>query len=94
MPVLLLQRVFGTSDVQYDPGAKGEEYNHNDWLKSILPPAPDTQDSDDDGAEQCFVKATLQRNAIGAQRDADWTCDGDSRLVGELFCLRCLDHLD
>ena len=91
--MLLIQRVFGPSRAFYDPGPDGEKYDHKDWLDSIMLPAPDTQASDDDDGVPCFVKATLQRNTFGAKADRDWTCDGDARLVGELFCRKCMDHI-
>jgi hypothetical protein len=87
--MLLIQRVFGTSCVGYDPGADGEEYDHRAWL---LQRAIPEGDSENDDAFGCFAK-TLQRYSA-LKQDKDWACDGSARLRGELFCPQCLDHVD
>ena len=87
--MLLIQRVFGRSLQGYDPGEDGEEYDHCRWLQQRAIPEGD---SENDDALGCFVK-TLQRHSV-LKHDTDWTCDGSSRLRGELFCPQCLDHLD
>ena len=89
--MLLVQRVLGNSVTGYDPGANGIKYDHGDWLARKEPPPIDSDDSDDDGGPECFV--TTFRGQTGT-RERHWTCDGDPRLVGELFCHKCLDHLD
>ena len=87
--MLLIQRVLGDSKVGYDPGDNGIKYDHNKWLAEKKPPLHDSDDSDDDGGMGCFVSIfRSQTNTLSSE----WTCDGDERLVGELFCQQCLDH--
>jgi len=89
--LLVVQRVLGHSLTGYDPGANGIKYDHGEWLASKEHPAADSDDSDDDGGPECFV--SIFRGQTGTRAE-DWTCAGEPRLVGELFCHKCLDHLD
>ena len=87
--MLLIQRMFGKSLQGYDPASDGEDYHHEKWLAE----QDKCDDAEDEGEMRCFVKTTLQR-CSSAKTDSEWSCDGDIRLVGELFCRKCMDHFD
>jgi hypothetical protein len=88
--MLLIQRVFGSSRVGYDPGPDGVRYDHREWLNERDVFQDGSQNDESPG---CFV-TTLRRCSSPYNHDQDWSCDDGTRQRGELFCRECLDHAD
>ncbi len=84
--MLLIQRVLGNSLQGYDPGENGITYDHDAWLASKAFAVMEPHDIDGDNDAECFVAALRVNTGTSPN---DWTCVGDHRLPGELFCQKC-----